>query len=84
MNEEIYGKKVKSQKTLNNTKETPDQEMMIVTTIKELHITGLISDNSMKSEDIDLKEVDNYMDIFLMESTEARIEDSYQRKTLRN
>ena len=52
-----------------------EEEMLMVTSIEELNITGLISRKQPESEDINLKEVDNYMDMFLMESTEAKIQE---------
>ena len=54
---------------------TPDQEMMMGTSMEDLNITNLITGKQNNSEDIDLKEVDSYMDMFLMESTEAKIEE---------
>ena len=43
--------------------------------MEDLNIMNILSGNQNNSEDIDLKEVDSYMDMFLMESTEAKIEE---------
>ena len=50
--------------------------------MEDLNITNLLSGNQNNSEDIDLKEVDSYMDMFLMESTEAKIEEVLSAKSI--
>ena len=74
MKEDFYGLKGHMQK-INPREMQPEQEMMMVISMEELDITNLITGSQRKTEEIDLKEVDSYMDMFLMESTEAKIEE---------
>ena len=60
---------------IESMQSSTEEEMIMVTSIEELNITGLISRKQPESEDINLKEVDNYMEMFLMESTEAKIQE---------
>ena len=74
MKEDFYGLKGDMQK-INSRETPPEQEMMMVTSMDELDITNLITGSQWKTEEIDLKAVNSYMDMFLMESTEAKIEE---------
>ena len=73
MKEAFYVGKGDKSKT-ESMKNSTEEEMMMVTSIEDLNITDLISGKQPETEDINLKEVDNYMDMFLMESTEAKIQ----------
>ena len=74
MKEDFYGIKGNIQKE-NPRESQPEQERMMVTSMEELDITNLITGSQRKTEEINLKEVDSYMDMFLMETTEAKIEE---------
>ena len=81
MKEDFYGEERDKPKA-GSLKTSTEQEMMMVTSIEDLNITNLISWSQSKPEDINLKEVDSYMDMFLMESTEARIQETLSNESI--
>ena len=55
---------------------------MMVTSMDDLNITNLISGSQLKPEDINLKEVVSYIDMFLMKNTEPKIEEALSNERL--
>ena len=75
MKEDFYGGERDKSKA-ESMKASTEQEMMMVMSIEDLNITNLKSGSQSKPEDINLKEVDSYKDMFQMESSEARIQET--------
>ena len=82
MKKEFYG--IEELKMQKSQELHPEEEMMMVTSMEELDIANLITGSQHKIEEIDLKEVDSYMDMFLMENTEAEIKETLPEESIKD